>query len=109
MRNAFRIVPVLLAACAFGAAAQSLPDNTRVRVIASGVGNGQWLDGRIGMNRSSGCTMVTFDRKQAGGITMVAVNSVAKLERQEKGGWVEVPVKPLLAKETKECREAANG
>lgn len=39
---------------------------------------------------------------------MVALNSVAKLERKESGAWVDVPVKPLLAKEKKDCREAAN-
>jgi hypothetical protein len=30
------------------------------------------------------------------------------MERQEKGTWVEVAVKPLLAREKKACREAAN-
>jgi hypothetical protein len=30
------------------------------------------------------------------------------MERPEKGAWVDVPVKALLAKETKPCREAAN-
>ena len=39
---------------------------------------------------------------------MVALNGLAKLERQDNGAWVEVPVKPLLAKEPKSCREAAN-
>ncbi|HEY3177509.1 MAG TPA: hypothetical protein VGL25_01355 [Casimicrobiaceae bacterium] len=47
-------------------------------------------------------------KNQAGGYTMVALNSVAKLERKESGAWVDVPVKPLLAKEKKDCREAAN-
>jgi hypothetical protein len=60
------------------------------------------------MNKSSGCTMVTLDKKQPGGYTMVALNSVGRMERQEGGAWVDVPVKPLLAKEKKSCREAAN-
>lgn len=88
--------------------AQALPENTPVRIVASGLGNGAWLDGKITLNRASGCTMVVLAKAQPGGYTMVALNSVARLERQEKGAWIDTPVKPLLAKETKSCREAAN-
>ena len=87
--------------------AQALPDGTKVRIHASGLGGG-WLGGTLQMNRSSGCTMVNLDQKQPGGYTMVALNGVGRMERQEKGTWVDVPVKPLLAREKKECREAAN-
>jgi len=87
--------------------AQGVPDGTKVRILATGLGGG-WLDGKVQMNKSSGCTMVVLDKKQPGGYTMVALNSVGKMERQEKGAWVEVAVKPLLAKEKKACREAAN-
>jgi len=87
--------------------AQGVADGTKVRILATGLGGG-WLDGKVQMNKSSGCTMVVLDKKQPGGYTMVALNSVGKMERQEKGAWVEVAVKPLLAKEKKECREAAN-
>jgi hypothetical protein len=87
--------------------AQGVPDGTKVRILASGL-RGGWLDGKVQMNRSSGCTMVVLDKKQPGGYTMVALNAVGKMERQEKGAWVEIAVKPLLAKEKKECREAAN-
>ena len=101
------VLVLLLASSALSTHAQTLPDNTRVRILATGLGGG-WLDGRLQMNKSSGCTMVVLDKKQPGGYTMVALNAVGKLERQDKGAWVEVPVKPLLAKEKKECREAAN-
>lgn len=94
-----------LAAPAF---AQALPDNTPVRVIPSGVGDGSFVTGKVTLNNGSGCTMVVLDRKLPGGYTMVALNAVKKLERQDKGAWVDVPVKPLLAKETKSCREADN-
>ena len=57
-----------------------------VRILATGLGGG-WLDGKVQMNKSSGCTMVVLDRKQPGGYTMVALNSVGKLERQENGAW----------------------
>ena len=89
------------------AAAQAIADGTKVRILATGLGGG-WLEGKVQMNKSSGCTMVVFDKKQPGGYTMVALNSVGKMERQEKGAWADVPVKPLLSKEKKECREAAN-
>ena len=46
--------------------------------------------------------------KQPAGYTMVALNAIGKMERQQGGAWVDVPVKPLLAKERKSCREAAN-
>ena len=98
----------LALAAALPAAAQALPDNTPVRVIPSGVGDGSFVTGRITLNKGSGCTMVVLDRKLPGGYTMVALNSVKKMERQDKAAWVDVPVKPLLAKETKECREADN-
>lgn len=95
-------------AAATAATAQALPENTLVRVIPSGVGDGSFVTGKLTLNKGSGCTMVVLDRKLPGGYTMVALNSVKKLERQDKGAWVDVPVKPLLAKETKECRDAAN-
>ena len=88
--------------------AQALPEGAPVRIAASGLGNGGWLDGKITLNKGSGCTMVVFAQKQPGGYTMVALNAVSKLETKRDGGWVDVPVKPLLAKETKACREAAN-
>jgi len=77
------------------AAAQAIADNTPVRVVPSGAGNGAWVTGKVVRNKGSGCTMV-------------ALNSVGKMERQDKGAWVDVPVKPLLASETKSCREADN-
>lgn len=102
------ITLAVLAAATLPAFAQALPDNTRVRIVASGLGGGQWLEGKAVLNKPSSCTMIVLDRKLPGGYTMVALNSVSRLERQEKGAWFDVPVKPLLAKETKSCREAAN-
>lgn len=89
-------------------AAQPLPNGTPVRAVPSGVGDGKPVTGKLVLNQGSGCTMVVFDHPLPGGYTMVALNAVKVLERQEKGGWVGVPVAPLLAKESKECREAAN-
>ncbi len=90
------------------AAAQAIADNTPVRVVPSGAGNGAWVTGKVVRNKGSGCTMVVLDKALPGGYTMVALNAVGKMERQEKGAWVDMPVKPLLAKETKSCRDADN-
>lgn len=98
----------LALAAPLAATAQALPENTPVRVIPSGVGDGSWVTGKLTLNKGSGCTMVVLDRKLPGGYTMVALNSLKKMERQDKGTWVDVPVKPLLAKETKSCRDADN-
>ena len=102
------VASALALVAAAPAFAQAIADNTPVRVVPSGVGDGSWVTGRVTLNKGSGCTMVVLDKKLPGGYTMVALNSVKKMERQDKGAWVDVPVKALLAKETKSCREAAN-
>jgi len=103
------IVASLLAAlAATPAAAQPLPDGTPVRVVPGGAGDGSPVTGKLARNKGSGCTMVTLDRAQPGGYTMLALNAVKRLERRDGGAWVEVPVAPLLAREPKDCREAAN-
>ena len=108
IRSARPYLVALVAFAASAAHAQSLPENARVRVVANGLGNGQWLEGKLVLNKGSGCTMVQFDRPQAGGYTMAALNSIARMERNDKGTWTDVPVKPLLAREPKSCRDAAN-
>ena len=102
------VIVALAVIASLPAAAQSLPDNTPVRAIPSGVGDGAFVTGKLVRNKGSGCTMVVLDRALPGGYTMVSLNAVKKIERQDKGAWVDVPVKPLLAKETKECRNADN-
>lgn len=102
------IVASSLALAALSAAAQALPDNAPVRVVPGGVGDGAWVTGKLTRDKGSGCTMVVLDKALPGGYTMVALNSVKKMEREERGAWVDVPVKPLLAKETKSCRDADN-
>lgn len=103
------IVASLLAILAAApAGAQPLPDGTTVRVVPNGAGDGAPVAGKLGRNKGSGCTMVTLDRALPGGYTMLALNAVRRLERRDGGAWVDVPVAPLLAREPKDCREAAN-
>ena len=109
-RLGIALLPVTTAAAlavASPAAAQRLPDGTRVRIVADGLG-GKSLDGKVMRSRESGCTMIVLDQVQPGGYTMVALNGVGKLERQQNGRWIDIPVKPLVAGETRDCREAAN-
>jgi hypothetical protein len=96
---------VLLAAPSCIAAAR-LPKDTVVRVQASGIEPG-WHAGRIGVAKN-GCTMVYLDTKARGGYTSVSLRGAARLERKDGSGWVDVPVKPLLQAEPRECREGGD-
>ncbi|MFO1305387.1 MAG: hypothetical protein U1F54_16800 [Burkholderiales bacterium] len=106
--KALIVASVLAVVNAPPAAAQSVADDTPVRIVPRSAGSGAWATGKVVRNKGSGCTMVVLDKPLPGGYTMVALNSVGKMEREEKGAWVDVPVKPLLAKETKPCRDADN-
>jgi hypothetical protein len=105
MRLAARLP--LVALLAASSAVAQLPDDTPVRFQAPGLGSG-WLEGKVRLNKPSGCTMVFLDRKTKDGYTSATLNALQKLERRERGGWVDVPLAPLLAREPKACREAAN-
>jgi len=38
----------------------------------------------------------------------MALNAVKAMQRRDGAGWVDVDVKPWLAREPKDCREADN-
>jgi len=103
MRRAMIAMAALVAATAW---AQGLPKDTVVRVKNPSLGAG-WLEGRIGV-ADNRCTMVFLKDKAPGGYTAMALNAVSALQRRDGTGWADVAVKPWLAKEPKECREAAN-
>ena len=77
-----------------------------VRVRNPSIGAG-WLEGRIAVGQDK-CTMVFLKDKAPGGYTAMALNAVAAMQRRDGAGWADVDVKPWLAKEPKDCREAAN-
>ena len=88
-------------------AATDLPPNTAVRIQSSAIGGG-WLTGKL-RTSPNGCTMIHLDRPTSvGNYTSVALNSTNRLQRVQGGTWEDVAVKPLLAKEPKDCREADN-
>ncbi|CAG0967198.1 hypothetical protein BURK1_01027 [Burkholderiales bacterium] len=89
-----------------GAEAQQLPRDTAVRVKSPLLG-GEWLEGRVGVAPSR-CTMVFLNGKAPGGYTSMALNAVRAMQRRDGAGWVDIDVKPWLAKEPEDCREADN-
>lgn len=96
----------MLVAVAPVALAQALPKDTVVRVQNPSLGAG-WLEGRTGVAPSK-CTMVFLKEKAPGGYTAMGLNAVKAMQRRDGAGWADVDVKPWLAKEPKDCREAAN-
>lgn len=88
------------------ASAQGLPGDTFVRVRNPSLGAG-WLEGRIGVAPSK-CTMVFLKETAPGGYTSMALNAVKAMQRRDGAGWTDVDVKPWLAKEPKDCRDADN-
>ena len=88
------------------AGAQALPKGTPVRVQVSDFGS-QFHEGTIGL-APNGCTMIYLKEKQLKQYTSVSLLGAGKLQEQKGGAWVDVAVKPLLAKEPKACREGDN-
>lgn len=95
-----------LACLAAAAHAQPLAKETVVRVKNPSLGAG-WLEGKVGVAQNR-CTMVFLKDKAPGGYTSMVLAAVTALERRDGGTWVAVDLEAALAKETKECREAAN-
>jgi hypothetical protein len=86
--------------------AQSLAKGAQVRVQVPDFG-ADWHDGAIGVS-PNGCTMVYLRKKALGNYDSVALAGVARLQQQRDGVWADVPMKPLVAKEAKPCREGLN-
>lgn len=95
-----------IAALTLPAHAQSLAKGTLVRVQVSDFGK-DWHEGTVGV-APNGCTMVYLKQKALGQYTSVSLAGAGKLQEQRGGTWTDVPVKPLLAKEPKPCRDGQN-
>jgi hypothetical protein len=102
----WRRTAIVAALASAAAAAQGLPKDTVVRIKNPSLGAG-WLEGRIGVAANK-CTMVFLKDKAPGGYTSMALNAVGSMQKRDGAGWTDVEVKPWLAKEPKDCREAAN-
>ena len=82
----------------------ALPNGTTVRVQSSELIPG-WHIGKLEITRE-GCAMVWMSSSEVpGGRKGLGLMFLAKLERQEGSAWIDVPVKPLVEKEPKSCRE----
>jgi hypothetical protein len=94
---------VLLATATAAADSPAVALGSKVRVQASGLDGGL----RTGVLKKGGeCTMVVLDQPTREGYTMLALNALSTLEVARSGAWQAVDLKSLLAKETKDCREA---
>jgi len=85
----------------FAALAGDLAKDTAVRVEGSGIEPG-WFEGRIVIT-SEGCTMVKLARPTKDKYTMLALTSVAILQKKDGSGWKELSVDALKAHEPKGC------
>jgi len=107
MGKVSRVLSVLaVSTLAVSASAQSLSKGASVRVQSSGLGS-EWYEGTIGVS-PAGCTMINLKKKAPGNYTAVSLAGANKLQELRGGGWIDVAVKPLLAKEPKDCREGDN-
>ena len=93
-------------AIAVAASGQGLPKDTVVRVRNPSLDAG-WLEGKVGI-AANRCTMVFLKDKAPGGYTSMALNAVTAMQKRDGAVWSDVDVKPWLAKEPRDCREAAN-
>ena len=95
-----------LAAVSTGAVAQAVPKDTAVRVKNPSLGAG-WLEGRVGI-AANRCTLVFLKDKAPGGYTSMALHAVKAMQKRDGANWVDVDVKPWLAREPRDCRDADN-
>jgi len=107
MGKAMRVLFALaISTLAVSVTAQTLVKGASVRVQSSGLGS-EWYEGTVSVS-PAGCTMINLKKKAPGNYTAVSLAGASKLQEQRGGGWIDVAVKPLLAKEPKECREGDN-
>lgn len=84
----------------------SLPYGTTVRVQSTELLPG-WHVGKLETTRE-GCYMVWISSSEVpGGRNGLRLVLLSKLERQEGSAWLDVPIKPLMAKEPKSCQDGA--
>lgn len=105
-RRAAIAIVVALALAPAVVPAQALAKGAIVRVQVSDFGR-DWHEGTVGI-APNGCTMIYLKQKAPGNYTSVSLAGAGKLQEQRGGGWADVAVKPLLAKEPKACRDGQN-
>jgi len=98
----------LIAATAFGlmasvALADRVAIDATVRIEGSGIELG-WHDGKITVTRE-GCTMIKLQAPTKDGYTLISLVATRRIQRQQGGAWVELPIQALRASEPKHCLE----
>ena len=89
---------VLLSAHAGGIAS-----NIPVRIVGSGIEAG-WFEGRTDITRD-GCTVVKLSKATKDGYILLALIAVNRLQQKDGGGWRDLSVAELRAREPKQCLE----
>lgn len=85
--------------------ASEVPLGAKVRVIANGAGG--WY---VGVLKKGGpCTMVFLEQPTPEGYSAFALNALRAIQVAQGRSWTATHIAPLLARESQECREAANG
>jgi hypothetical protein len=86
---------------ALAAHAGGVAKDTPVRVEGSGIEPG-WFEGKIFIS-GEGCTMVKLAKPTKDKYTMLALIAIAKIQKKDGGGWRDLSLKDLKAKEPVRC------
>ena len=89
---------------ASAALADRVAIDTTVRIQGSGIELG-WHDGKITVT-SEGCTMIKLQKPTRNGYTLIGLPATRRMQRQQGGDWVEVPLEALRDNEPRQCLEA---
>lgn len=92
-----------LAFMASAALADRVAIDTTVRIEGSGIELG-WHDGRITVT-GGGCTMIKLQKPTRDGYTLISLVATKRMQRQQGGTWVEVPLEALRDNEPRQCLE----
>lgn len=91
---------------ATSAVAAELPKGAVVRAQITG-SDSSWHEGRITVT-PEGCTMVSLDQPTKDGYKLIGLVALLHIERKTGSSWTDVSLRPLIAKEPKQCLEGAD-
>jgi hypothetical protein len=87
----------------FAAIAGGIASNVPVRIEGAGIEAG-WFEGRIDITRE-GCTVVKLSKATKEGYILLSLVAVNRLQQKNGGGWRDLSVADLRAREPKRCLE----
>jgi hypothetical protein len=81
--------------------AGGIASNVPVRVEGLGIEDG-WFEGRTDVT-SEGCTVVKLSKATKDGYILLSLTAVDRIQRKAPGGWRDLSVADLRAREPKRC------